>query len=191
MTGKRAFDVAASCVALVVFGPVLVAAAAAIKAADGGPVLFRQERLGRDGRPFVIHKLRTMDAGVVTAPGRWLRATGIDEVAQFWDVLRGEMSVVGPRPLTRADTERLGFDRHPARLSVRPGITGRSQVLAPPTAAEVLATDLAYVRDASLAEDARWVAWSVVMNVVGKRRVRARLRAAATASATPAAHFGR
>ncbi len=179
MTAKRWFDVSASVVALAVFAPVLAVSAVAIRLADGGPVLFRQERVGRDGRPFVIHKLRTMQDGVVTAPGRWLRATGIDEVAQFWDVLRGEMSVVGPRPLTRMDWERLGFDRHPARASVRPGITGPAQVLAPPTAEQVLDADLRYVAEAGLGADARLVAWSFAMNVVGKQRVRTWLRARA------------
>lgn len=186
MNAKRAFDVAASGVALCVFAPVLAVAALAITWDDGGSVLFRQERVGRGGRPFVIHKLRTMREGVVTRPGRWLRATGIDEVAQFWDVLRGEMSVVGPRPLTRADTERLGFHRSPDRWSVRPGITGPSQVLAPPTAAEVLQSDLRYVASAGLATDCRLVAWSFAMNVFGKQRIRAHLRKGAGGMAAPA-----
>ncbi len=179
MIGKRAFDVTAACIALAAFSPVLAAAAVAIRLEDGGPVLFRQERVGRSGRTFVIHKLRTMRDGAVTRPGAWLRATGLDELPQFWDVLRGEMSVVGPRPLTRADHERLGFHRHPARATVRPGITGPAQVLAPPTPERVLAADLAYVREAGLLGDARLVAWSFAMNVVGKQRVRAHLRRAA------------
>lgn len=172
MTGKRAFDLVAAGVALAVFAPALAASAAVIVAHDGGPALFRQERVGLGGRPFVVHKLRTMRDGVVTRPGRWLRATGVDEVPQFWDVLRGEMSVVGPRPLTRADHLRLGHDRHPARAAVRPGITGPAQVLAPPTAAEALALDLDYVRGARLGADPGWVAVSFAMNVLGKARVR-------------------
>lgn len=172
---KRAFDVAAAAFALALFSPVLAVAAAAIVAHDGGPVLFLQERVGRDGVPFRIVKLRTMKDEVVTGPGRWLRATGIDEVPQFLNVLRGEMSVVGPRPLTRADLERLGFDRDPLRATVRPGITGPAQVFAPRTPAAVLDTDRRYVREASLRVDVELVAISFAMNVFGKRRIRARL----------------
>ncbi|MCA9491644.1 MAG: sugar transferase [Myxococcales bacterium] len=172
---KRAFDVAAATFALALFSPVLLVAASAIALHDGGSVLFVQERVGRDGASFRIFKLRTMRDEVVTGPGRWLRATGIDEVPQFLNVLRGDMSVVGPRPLTRADLTRLGFDRDPLRATVRPGITGPAQVFAPTTAAGVLDTDRRYVREASLRVDAELVAISFAMNVFGKRRVRARL----------------
>ncbi len=173
---KRAFDLAAATFALALFAPVLAASAVVIRLEDGGPVLFRQERVGLGGARFEILKLRTMRDDVVTRPGRWLRATGIDEVPQFVNVLRGQMSVVGPRPLTPDDLARLGFDADPLRSTVRPGVTGLAQVLAPPTAAEVLEVDRRYVEGASLALDLRLVALSFAMNVVGKARVRRWLR---------------
>lgn len=167
--GKRVLDGAASVVALTVFGPVLAAAALAICLEDGGPALFHQERIGEDGRPFRIVKLRTMRDQRVTRVGRWLRATGIDEVPQFVNVLRGEMSVVGPRPLTRADLDRLGWSGDPVREALRPGITGPAQILAG-GAASSLRADHTYV--GTLATDLRFIGISFAMNVFGKQRVR-------------------
>jgi lipopolysaccharide/colanic/teichoic acid biosynthesis glycosyltransferase len=173
---KRIFDVVAASVGLVAFAPVLTVAAVAIGAEDGGSPLFVQERLGEDLRPFSIYKLRTMRAGQVTRVGRWLRRTGIDEVPQFVNVLRGDMSVVGPRPLTAFDLRRLGWHQDRVRASVRPGITGPAQLAAGAGAAASLAADHAYAAEASLGADARFVAWSLAVNVLGKRRVK-RIRA--------------
>lgn len=167
--GKRALDLAASGVALTLFAPVLATAAALIRLEDGGPVLFLQERVGERGRPFRIVKLRTMRDERVTRVGRWLRATGIDEVPQFVNVLKGDMSVVGPRPLTRADLERLGWAEDPVRSELRPGITGPAQIRAGGPAAS-LAADHAYVP--GLAADVGLIAISFAMNVLGKQRVR-------------------
>src|SRR5262249_23749774 len=127
---------------------------------------------------FRIVKLRTMRAGRVTRVGRWLRATGLDETTQFIHVLRGEMSVVGPRPLTREDIERLGWSglRHDARFAVRPGITGLAQVDGGRSARRSRALDALYARRRSIAMDLRLIAISAAMNALGKTRVRAWLR---------------
>ena len=132
---KRGFDVAASLGALVVTAPVMAAVAVAVKATSPGPVLFTQERVGRHGRPFRIHKFRTMRTdhdGVavsgtgdprVTPVGRVLRRTKLDELPQFFDVLVGSMSLVGPRPEVPQYARQWPEDLRPVILSVRPGIT--------------------------------------------------------------------
>ena len=176
-SAKRALDVGASLVAFGVFGPVLVVAAALIKAEDGGPVLFWQERCGRALVPFQICKLRTMRDGEVTRVGRWLRRTGIDEVAQFVNVLRGEMTVVGPRPLTRADLQRLGWLTDADRAALKPGITGPAQVLGGQGAAASRRLDRRYADEMGVRVDVELIAISFAINLLGKHRVRAWLAA--------------
>jgi lipopolysaccharide/colanic/teichoic acid biosynthesis glycosyltransferase len=136
---KRAFDVAAASSALVVLSPVLALVAAAIKLSDGGPVFFRQSRVGLGFRPFTMLKFRTMrpESGGpqltavadsrVTPLGRVLRKTKLDELPQFWNVLRGDMSVVGPRPEVPKYVELFEQD-YRVVLSVRPGITDYAAV---------------------------------------------------------------
>src|SRR5437867_12291008 len=104
---KRLFDVVGAIGGLMFFAPVMTAIAAAILLADGRPLLFRQTRLGRGRRPFTILKFRTMRNEQVTAIGRLLRATGLDELPQLGTVLSGDLSAVGPRPLTEAHVRRL------------------------------------------------------------------------------------
>ncbi len=113
--------------------PLLAVAALGVRIAMGSPVLFRQERIGRGDKPFTILKLRTMrmgegsDAERLTPFGRFLRKTSLDELPQFFNVLRGEMSLVGPRPLPSAYLPLYSAEQR-RRHEVRPGITGWAQV---------------------------------------------------------------
>ena len=134
--GKRAVDLVLVAGAAVPAAGLGALAAVAVKATSRGPVLFRQERVGQGGRPFVVLKLRTMvnddnpvfpDADRITRVGRLLRRTSLDELPQLWNVLRGDMSVVGPRPTLAYQVERYD-DRQRRRLAVRPGLTGWAQV---------------------------------------------------------------
>lgn len=141
---KRCFDLTVSAVFLCAVFPVLyIAVGAAVKSSSPGPVLFRQRRHGKDGRTFTCLKFRTMRVNPssdtlpasgsdprVTAVGRFLRRTFIDELPQFVNVFLGDMSVVGPRPHMPYDTLRFSRadGRYMSRLSVRPGITGLAQV---------------------------------------------------------------
>jgi lipopolysaccharide/colanic/teichoic acid biosynthesis glycosyltransferase len=128
--GKRVLDIVLGSLALAAALPVLVAAAACVRLAMGAPVLHRDARIGRGGRPFVLLKLRTMrpgdapDAARLTRTGAWLRAASVDELPQLIQVVRGQMSLVGPRPLPVAYAARLP----PARHAVRPGLTGPAQL---------------------------------------------------------------
>lgn len=130
--GKRGFDVAAAAALMVALAPVIAAVALAVRVALGRPVLFRQERAGRHGVPFTILKFRTLrngpgdDAARMTRLGRVLRALALDEWPQLVNVLRGEMALVGPRPLP-ADYGRHFTPRQALRLAVRPGLAGLAQ----------------------------------------------------------------
>jgi lipopolysaccharide/colanic/teichoic acid biosynthesis glycosyltransferase len=139
---KRALDVAGGSVGLLVSAPFLAAAAAAIKLEDGGPVLYRQRRVGKDGREFELLKLRTMVVGAerlgagyaidegdprITRAGRLLRRLSVDELPQLWNVVRGDMSLVGPRPTLAYQVERY-TERQRRRLDVKPGLTGWAQI---------------------------------------------------------------
>jgi lipopolysaccharide/colanic/teichoic acid biosynthesis glycosyltransferase len=139
---NRAADVAIAGTALIVASPLLALAAIAVKLGDGGSVLFRQTRVGEAGVDFELLKLRTMVVGAetigagyavddgdsrITRSGKFLRKLSLDELPQLWNVIRGEMSVIGPRPTLRYQVERYD-DRQRRRLDVKPGITGWAQV---------------------------------------------------------------
>lgn len=171
---KRLFDIAGAVGGMIVFAPVLAVVGAAILLDDGRPVLFAQPRLGRSRRPFTILKFRSMRDGRITRVGRLLRATGLDELPQFVNILRGDMSAVGPRPLTDVDATRLGWQtpRHDFRWRVSPGLTGLAQILGPPSATGSLGLDRYYVSRGTLLLDMRLVALSFAVNVLGKPRAR-------------------
>jgi lipopolysaccharide/colanic/teichoic acid biosynthesis glycosyltransferase len=125
----RIADVLLAATGLLVAMPLLAAAALAIRLATRGPVWFAQERLGRGGRPFVLHKLRTLaDDGAPTRIGGWLRRTRLDELPQLWDVLRGRMALVGPRPETAVNLAAVAPADRQRLLAVRPGLTGPTQL---------------------------------------------------------------
>jgi lipopolysaccharide/colanic/teichoic acid biosynthesis glycosyltransferase len=175
---KRAFDVAGACAGIVVFAPVIAIAAAAVLLDDGRPIFFRQRRLGYRRQPFSIVKIRTMRDGRPTRVGRVLRATGLDEVPQFINILAGEMSAVGPRPLTDTDVERLGWTgvEFDFRWEQKPGLTGPAQIVGAASSDEALALDRTYNARWSPLLDCRLIALSFAVNVVGKSRVQRRLR---------------
>ncbi len=137
--GKRALDLAVAGVALLLLLPVLVVLAVLIRASLGRPVLFRQVRPGYQGRPFTLAKFRTMreaqdaegrllpDAQRLTNVGRFLRSTSLDELPELWNVIRGDMSLVGPRPLLMQYLPRYTPEQA-RRHEARPGITGWAQV---------------------------------------------------------------
>ena len=168
---KRAFDAVVAVMLLTVTAPLLAAIAVVIRVVDGAPVLFRQARSGRGGRPFELVKFRTMrparsdetgpqhDAARLTRVGGLLRSTSLDELPTLVHVVRGEMSLVGPRPLPVAYLPRFD-DTQARRLEIRPGITGWAQVNGRNTTAwdPRLAMDVWYVDHASKALDARILA---------------------------------
>lgn len=165
---KRGADVAASAVALTLLSPILAALTVVVRCALGAPALYRQDRPGAGGKLFTLYKFRTMTDGRdsagrplpdperLTPLGSFLRATSIDELPELWNVLKGDMSLVGPRPLLDRYTAFLSEEER-LRLSVRPGITGWAQIHGrngtPWT--ERLACDVWYVRNWSLALDIR------------------------------------
>ena len=139
---NRALDVAGASLGLVLASPFLAASALVIKLEDRGPVLYRQRRVGRDGEDFELLKLRTMVVGAekqgagwavnegdprITRAGRVLRRLSLDELPQLWNVVRGDMSLIGPRPTLRYQVEKY-TDRQRRRLDVKPGITGWAQI---------------------------------------------------------------
>ena len=169
---KRAFDIAVSALALVVLAPLFLVIAVLIKATSRGPVFYRQERVGRGGRTFEMIKFRSMvqDAEKETGPvvaaandpritpvGRFLRRTRLDELPQFWNILRGEMSVVGPRPERPPFVEQFNREipHYRYRLLVKPGLTGLAQVFGKyeTDPENKLKYDLYYIRNYSLALD--------------------------------------
>jgi lipopolysaccharide/colanic/teichoic acid biosynthesis glycosyltransferase len=183
LIGKRALDLVGAAAGLALASPVLLLAAALIRICDGAPVLFRQDRLGRGRRMFRILKLRTMADGRVTRLGAVLRDLGLDELPQLVNVLRGEMALVGPRPLTGADVARLGWGgaRFAARWTVRPGLTGLAQ-LAPARRCHARTSwllDRAYVRRCGVGLDLRILAGSALVPLLGKRRLRRTMRSLA------------
>jgi exopolysaccharide biosynthesis polyprenyl glycosylphosphotransferase len=184
---KRTFDIFASSVGLLVTAPLFPIIALAVKLDSRGPVFFHQTRAGLDGHPFRMHKFRTMVADAedrladvirlddlrdpvfklsedprITRVGRVLRRLSLDELPQLWNVLRGEMSIVGPRPEQVELVERYRPE-HRFRLSVKPGITGPMQVFGRGDLSfnERLAVELDYIENLSLARDLRIIAETV------------------------------
>jgi lipopolysaccharide/colanic/teichoic acid biosynthesis glycosyltransferase len=190
---KRAFDVAVAGTGLILSAPLWTIVAAAIKLEDGGPVFYGQERSGIGGRRFLAMKFRSMiphaeaDVGAiqarpsdprVTTIGRLLRATAMDELPQLWNVLRGDMSMVGPRALRPAEIEVTGSGQLEAlenvpgfleRSLVRPGLTGIAQIYAPRDIArrQKFRYDLLYVSRQSLWLDIRLVVNSLWITLCG------------------------
>ena len=179
----RAFDILLAALALAILSPLLLVAAIAIKLTSSGPVVYRQRRVGRGGREFEMWKLRTMVQGSdpigvgrvvyrddprVTAPGRLLRRTSLDEIPNLVNVLRGEMAIVGPRPTIKAQVD--DYTPHQKRRhEVLPGITGWAQVQgrAGMPWEERIELDVWYVEHRSLGLDARILARTARLLLTG------------------------
>ena len=190
---KRAFDLVLAAVGFVAIAPLFALIAIAIRLDSGGPVLFRQTRIGRGGRSFGIYKFRTMVREAdelkaelehlneadglfkiakdprVTRVGRWLRRTSLDELPQLLNVLRGDMSLVGPRPLVLEDDRQI-VGWHRERLNIPPGMTGHWQVLgsARIPLAEMVAIDYLYVVNWSIWTDLKYLLRTVPYVMFGR-----------------------
>jgi lipopolysaccharide/colanic/teichoic acid biosynthesis glycosyltransferase len=187
---KRAFDIVLTLASMPIVLPILAVCAVAIKADSTGPVLFVQDRIGQGGSLFRMYKLRTMVANAeelkaatldertvhfktlddprITRVGRVLRKTSIDELPQLFNVLRGEMSLVGPRPTSVNLAKYEPW--HEARLAVRPGLTGKWQIDGrnQTTFDERVVMDLDYIENLSLAGDLKLLARTVAVVFTGK-----------------------
>lgn len=179
---KRGLDVYLSAVGLVITLPLQLGAAAVVRAVHGSPVLFRQPRPGKDGEVFELVKFRSMrhpdamhvtDAERLTPLGRFLRATSLDELPTLVNVLKGHMSLVGPRPLLVQYLDRYTPEQA-RRHEVRPGVTGLAQVRGRNGLSwgEKLALDVEYVDNRSLALDVR-ILWETVATVLLRRGISA------------------
>ena len=200
---KRLFDIFIALLALSVLSPLIVLCAIGIKLSSSGPILYRAVRVGQDGQKFSMLKLRTMriesdHASAITAPGdsrvfgfgKFIRMMKMDELPQFWNILVGDMSVVGPRPEAADIVDSAYTDWMHETLKVRPGVTSpgaiynylMSDTLINPEDPErsyaermlppKLALELAYIQRASFAKDFGYVAltsWAVIANALGLR----------------------
>ncbi len=179
---RRAVDIAVSSLALAVSAPVLALAALAIRLESRGPVIYSQRRAGLDGRAFDVIKLRTMVDGAehigaglaidandprITRVGAFLRRTSLDELPNLVNVLRGEMSMIGPRPTLPAQVEQY-TPRQRGRLQIKPGITGWAQVNGRASLPwdERIELDLYYIEHRSLSLDLK-ILWRTVAMVLG------------------------
>lgn len=186
LTIKRVFDLVASIMALVVCAPLMLVIAAFVKFESPGPVIFKQERLGKGGKPFTMYKFRSMRLDAekdgpqwaevnderCTKIGRIIRRYHADELPQLWNIIKGEMSIVGPRPEREYYYEKIeeSLPEFKERLRIKPGLTGLSQVNGcyDQTLEERLAYDIEYMQKRSLWMDAVCILKTVVVVFSGK-----------------------
>ncbi len=185
---KRIFDITAALAGLALASLPIMIAAAAVKMESGGPAFFHQERMGAGGVPFVCHKLRTMSVDAppdkptaqldgadkyITRVGALLRKTSLDELPQLINVLRGEMSIVGPRPVICSEEELIGLRSALGVYGIRPGMTGLAQVRGRDNLSNrrKAALDAQYMEHMSLGGDVRLLG-QTFLNVVLCRDVR-------------------
>jgi lipopolysaccharide/colanic/teichoic acid biosynthesis glycosyltransferase len=184
-TFKRGFDILLSLSVLLLIWPLLLVIAAAIRLGSKGPAIFKQQRAGKDGKPFVFYKFRTMKADAepfgpspksrqdhrLTGIGRILREYSLDELPQLFNILRGDMSFVGPRPLYLSQIPEWS-ERHKKRLLVKPGLTGLAQISgrAQITREEKLELDAKYVEAANLSTDLK-IMLATVARVLGRKGI--------------------
>lgn len=174
---KRVLDILIAITAMVILSPALVAIWIAIKLSSKGPVIFKQERAGKNSKPFIFYKFRTMKPDVepfgpspksgqdprLTKVGKFLREYSLDELPQLFNILKGDMSIIGPRPLYISQIPEWN-ERQKKRLLVKPGLTGLAQIegRAELTREEKLEFDVKYVETASLFTDIRIILATIV-----------------------------
>ncbi len=166
---KRAFDLLLALPTIIIFGPLMLIVAAAIRATSSGPALFKQRRIGQGCEEFTIYKFRSMQVDApnlgphftaagdprITKVGKFIRKTSIDELPQLINVIKGDMSIVGPRPDTPKQEADYSAEDWKLRHTVKPGITGLAQATlrSSATPAERLAMDLSYVKQPGTLKD--------------------------------------
>ncbi len=182
---KRFFDLLVSLSAIVVLLPVFAVIVIAIKISGRGPAIFRQERAGKNGKPFVFYKFRTMKADVnpfgpspktgddprLTRVGKFLREYSLDELPQLFNVLKGDMSIIGPRPLYISQMAEWD-ERQKKRLLVKPGLTGLAQISGRGelTREEKLELDVKYVEAAGFWPDLK-IIFTTIAHVFGRKNI--------------------
>jgi lipopolysaccharide/colanic/teichoic acid biosynthesis glycosyltransferase len=182
---KRGLDIVFSALALLVLLPLLIAIGLVIRLGSKGPAIFRQERAGRNGKPFIFYKFRTMRGDVdpygaspkfgedprLTKVGKFLREYSLDELPQLFNILRGDMSVVGPRPLYLSQIPEWS-ERQKERLRVRPGLTGLAQISGRGriTKEEKLELDVRYVETSTVLGDIR-IVLATIARVFGRKDI--------------------
>jgi lipopolysaccharide/colanic/teichoic acid biosynthesis glycosyltransferase len=171
---KRIFDILLSLVAFIVFFIPVFAILISILIFEKHPLIFYQERIGLNKKPFRILKFQTLVNNIPTKTGKFLRKTGLDELPQFVNVFKGEMSIVGPRALTNFDIERLKWDAeyHKIRWNCKPGITGYAQIFGGQHKKTSWFWDIKYMKTHNLFKDFAVIVISFLMNIFGKPRVR-------------------
>jgi undecaprenyl phosphate N,N'-diacetylbacillosamine 1-phosphate transferase len=185
MNCKRIFDICTSLLAIAVLSPFFVIIAIIIKVSSEGPFIFRQERAGKNGEPFTFYKFRTMkldtdpfgpspkagDDPRLTKVGKFLRECSLDELPQLFNVLKGDMSIVGPRPLYMEQMKEWD-ERQKKRLLVKPGITGLAQISGRGelTREEKLELDVKYVETAGFLMDIK-IILTTIARVFGKKSI--------------------
>lgn len=140
---KRLLDIFISTIGLLVLSPIFIILAILIKKDDGGPIFFSQDRMGRHKKPFRLYKFRSMRVSApancpteeldnpefwITKTGAWMRKTSLDELPQIWNIIKGDMSIVGPRPVVLAEEELIRYRERYGANDIRPGLTGWAQI---------------------------------------------------------------
>lgn len=171
---KRVYDVLFSCIALLVFAIPALLISILLLVKERHSVLFKQDRIGKNKQVFQMLKFQTMVNEKPTKTGKVLRKTGLDELPQFLNVLKGDMSIVGPRALTNYDIERLRWndDYHSVRWDSKPGITGFAQIYGGQHRKTSWFWDKYYINHNNVLKDSVILGISLLMNVFGKTRVR-------------------
>jgi len=170
---KRLFDLVFSLIALLVFAIPMTIIVLLLAFKERHSIFFRQDRIGKNKTFFTILKFQTMVDQISTKTGHWLRRTGLDELPQFFNVLKGDMSIVGPRALTKFDIERVCWDDkyHEKRWSLKPGITGFAQIYGGHHRKTSWFWDNYYIKNNNLVIDFAIICASFLMNIFGKKKI--------------------